>query len=109
MLLELRQYRTKPGQRENWVSFFEREILPFQTSKGMVILGSWIGEQEDDLFVWLRQFDSEAERERLYTDVYQSDHWKNNVAPHIPALLDRERMVVTRLEPTGQAAARGTA
>jgi hypothetical protein len=99
MLIELRQYRTRPGQRENWVRLFEQEVKPFQESKGMVILGWWIGEQEDDLFVWMRQFDSEAERERLYAEVYQSDQWKNEIAPKIPDMLDRDRMVVTRLEP----------
>jgi hypothetical protein len=25
----LRQYRTKPGQREKWVNFMEEEIIPF--------------------------------------------------------------------------------
>jgi hypothetical protein len=99
MLFELRQYRTRPGQRENWVRFMAEQIVPFQTSKGMVVLGQWIGEQEDDLFVWMRQFDSEAERVRLYAEVYKSDHSKNDIAPHIPAMLDRERMVITRLEP----------
>src|SRR6266699_2436046 len=100
MLFELRQYRTLPGQRENWVRFMEQEIIPFQTEKGMVIVGSWTGEQEDDLYVWLRRFESEAERERLYTEVYQSHHWKTNIAPRIPEMMDRERIVVTRLEPT---------
>jgi len=99
MLIELRQYRTKPGQRENWVRYMEEKIIPFQKSQGMEILGTWIGEQEDDLFVWMRRFQSEAERERLYEAVYQSDHWKEQIAPSIPDMLDRERMVITRLEP----------
>lgn len=97
---ELRQYRTLPGQRENWVKFMEEEIIPFQVAKGMVIVGSFVGEQEDDLYVWIRRFENEAERERLYEAVYQSDHWKNNIAPKIPAMMDRSRMVVTRIEPT---------
>jgi hypothetical protein len=106
MLFELRQYRTKPGQRANWVKFAEEHIIPFQTEKGMVIVGSWVGEQEEDqdLFVWIRKFDGEAERVRLYKEVYESDHWKNNVAPHIGPMLDRERIVVTRLEPTPNSA-----
>ena len=64
MLFELRQYRTRPGQRDNWVKFAEEQIIPFQTEKGMVIVGSWVGEQEQDqdLFVWIRKFDSEADR-----------------------------------------------
>jgi hypothetical protein len=106
MFFELRQYRTRPGQRENWVRFAEEEIIPFQISKGMVIVGSWTGEQEDDLFVWMRRFDSEAERERLYAAVYESDHWKNTIAPQIPAMLDRDRMVITRIEPTARSVIR---
>jgi hypothetical protein len=66
----------------------------------MNILGSWIGEEETDLFVWIRRFDSEAERERLYKEVYESDHWKTNVAPRIPDLIDREQIKVTRMNPT---------
>ena len=104
MLFELRQYRMRPGQRENWVRFAEDEIIPFQTSKGMHIIGSWVGEEEDDLFVWIRRFDSEEERVRLYKEVYESDHWKTNVAPHIPALIDREKIKVTRMNPTPRAA-----
>ena len=100
MFLELREYRTKPGQRETWVSFMEDEIIPFQVSKGMVILGSFVGEEEDDLYVWIRRFDSEAERKRLYEAVYDSDHWKNTIAPQIPAMLDREKIKVTRIAST---------
>ena len=99
MLIELRQYRTKPGQRENWVRYMQEKIIPFQQSMGMEILGTYVGEQEDDLFVWIRRFKSEADRERLYEAVYQSDHWKEQIAPSIPDMLDRERMVITRLEP----------
>ena len=100
MLFELRQYRTRPGQRERWVRFMEEEIIPFQTAKGMVIVGSWVAEQDPDVYVWLRRFDSEAERERLYREVYQSDHWKQHLSPRVGELLDREQIVVTRLTPT---------
>ena len=100
MFFELRQYRTLPGQRERWVEFMEGEIIPFQISKGMVVIGSFVGEQEDDLYVWIRRFDSEEQREALYTAVYQSDHWKNVLAPKVGEMLDREKIVVTRLEPT---------
>ena len=102
MLFELRQYRTRPGQRENWVRYMEDVIIPFQTEKGMTILGSWVGEEEDDLFVWIRRFDSEEDRVRLYKEVYDSDYWKNVVAPRIPEMMDRERMRITRMTPTPQ-------
>ncbi len=106
MLFELRQYRTRPGKREVWVRMMEEEIIPFQTSKGIVIVGSFVGEEEDDLYVWIRRFDNEAERERLYEAVYESDYWKTEMAPRIGELIDRERTVVTRLEPTGRSVLR---
>jgi hypothetical protein len=100
MFFELRQYRTKPGQRENWVKCMEEEIIPFQVSKGMVIVGSFVGEEEDDLYVWIRRFDSEAERKRLYEAVYESDYWKNEIAPKVPEMLDRDKIKVTRIQAT---------
>lgn len=100
MFFELRQYRTKPGQREKWVKCMEEEIIPFQISKGMVILGSFVGEEEDDLYVWIRRFESEEDRKQLYQAVYESDYWKNEIAPKIPDMLDRDKIVVTRLEAT---------
>ena len=104
VFFELRQYRTLPGQRENWVKFMEEKIIPFQVAQGMVILGSFVGQEEDDLYVWIRRFESEAERERLYEAVYESDYWKNEVAPQVPQMLDRGKIVVTRIESTPKSA-----
>ncbi len=100
MFFELREYRIKPGQRERWVKFMEEVILPFQISKGMVVIGSFIGAEEDDLYIWIRRFDNEEQREALYAAVYQSDEWQNVIAPQIPEMMDRERMVIRRIAPT---------
>ena len=100
MFYELRQYRMRPGQRDNWVKCMEEEIIPFQVSKGMVILGSFVGEEDEGLYVWIRRFDSEEDRERLYKAVYESDYWKNDIAPRIPAMLDREAIEVKRIVAT---------
>lgn len=97
---ELRQYKVLPGKMEEWVKIMEEEIIPFQVSKGMVITGSFRGETDQSVYVWLRRFESEAEREALYKAVYDSDHWKEIIAPRVPACLDRSAMVVTRIVPT---------
>ena len=100
MLFELRQYRTHPGQRDKWVRYMEEKIIPFQVSKGMVIVGSFVNEADPDSYVWIRRFESEEDRERLYKEVYESDYWQNEVAPEVPTMLDRDKIVVTRLNPT---------
>ena len=84
MFFELRQYHIRPGQRENWVKCMEEEIIPFQVKMGMVILGSFVGEEDQSVYVWIRRFENEPERKRLYDAVYQSDYWKNEISPRVP-------------------------
>ena len=100
MFFELRQYRTQPGKREEWVAFMESEIIPFQISKGMVVIGSFVGEEEEDLYVWIRRFESEEQREQLYKAVYEDPYWTDTLSDQVGALIDRGRIVVTRLNAT---------
>ena len=100
MFFELRQYRIFNNQVEAWVHLMEEEIISFQVSKGMVVVGSFAVPAEPNLYIWIRRFNSEEERERLYKEVYESSEWKDIISPKIGLLLDREKIVVTRLEPT---------
>jgi hypothetical protein len=102
----VRQYQVQPGKMAEWLKVMEEEIIPFQVSKGMVICGSFRGETDDSVYVWLRRFDSEAQREALYKAVYETDYWKNTIAPKVGNLLDRSAMVVTRLVPTERSTVR---
>jgi NIPSNAP len=97
---ELRQYKVLPGKMDAWVKIMEDTVIPFQVSHGMVICGSFRGETDETAYVWLRRFESEAERERLYNDVYESDHWKTEIAPKIAGYVDREKSVIQRIVPT---------
>ena len=97
---ELRQYKVLPGQLAGWVKIMEEEIIPFQVSKGMVITGSFQGETDPSIYIWLRRFESEEQRVALYAAVYESEHWKTKIAPRVPEYLDRSAMVVTRIVPT---------
>jgi hypothetical protein len=66
----------------------------------MVIVGSFVAQQEDDLYIWIRRFESEEERVALYKAVYETDYWQNEVAPKVGQMLDRSRIVITRIEAT---------
>jgi len=35
----------------------------------------YCSEQDDSLYVWMKRFDSEAQREVFYEAVYESDDW----------------------------------
>ncbi|MBN1102749.1 MAG: NIPSNAP family protein [Deltaproteobacteria bacterium] len=100
MLFELREYRIRNGRRAEWVRLMEEKIIPFQVSKGVVFVGGFVSLDEEDLYVWIRRFEGEEEREKLYRDVYESDYWKEEIKPEADQMLDRERMVVKRLKAT---------
>jgi hypothetical protein len=100
MFFELREYRIKDGKRERWVQLMEEKIIPFQVSKGMVAVASFVALDEPDLYVWIRRFENEEEAERLYKEVYESDYWKTEIKPAADDMLDRDRMRITRLAAT---------
>lgn len=104
MFFEFRHYTCKPGQRDNWVKYMEEVVIPFQASKGMVILGSWRGEEDETSYYWMRRFESEEERKAQYDAVYQSDTWKNEIGPKVPDMVERELIKVTRLVATPKSA-----
>ncbi len=103
---ELRQYKVLPGKLAEWVKIMEEEIIPFQVSKGMVICGSFGGETDESVYVWLRRFESEEQRVALYAAVYESEYWKTQISPRVPQYLDRSGIVVTRMVPTPRSTVR---
>jgi hypothetical protein len=102
---ELRQYRILPGKMNDWVKFMEETIIPFQVGRGMVITGSFRGEEDDTAYFWTRRFDSEEQRKALYAAVYESDTWRNEIGPRIPEMMDRSGVNVTRIVPTPRSVA----
>jgi hypothetical protein len=100
MLFELRRYEAQPGRRAELVEIMDNEVIPFQAGQGMSILGSFVDEENPDVYVWIRRFDDEEARKALYAKVYESDHWKQNLAPRFPEIMRRESIQVTRLNPT---------
>lgn len=98
-LYEIRQYEVRPGKMDAWIEMFNTEILPFQVSKGMVVSGIFRGEEDDSVFFWIRRFDSEAHREKLYAAVYEDDYWATLV-DRIGEHINRETIICNRVLPT---------
>ena len=100
MFFELREYHAKPGKRAELARMMDEEIIPYQVSKGMVVVASFVSEQDDETYFWIRRFESEEERVRLYAAVYENDFWQNEMSPRIGEVNDRSKIKVTRIVPT---------
>ncbi len=104
--LEVRQYVIRPGKADEWEKLFDTVIIPFQTARGMVCGGSFRGETDESVFIWIRRFESEEERVRLYAAVYEDPEWKNVISPQVGALMVREEIRCQRVVPTASSVLR---
>jgi len=71
MFYEIRRYQARPGRRDEWVRYMEDVVIPYQQSKGMTVVGSFIDEQDADGYVWIRRFEDEQDRVTRYADTYE--------------------------------------
>jgi hypothetical protein len=100
MIYELREYQIKAGCLDEFIRFMDDELLPFQASKGVTVVGSFRVPGEPTRYVWIRAFADEKERERICQEVYGSSDWENRFLPRCNALMDREGVQMSLLEPT---------
>ena len=114
---ELRMYQVLPGKMKEWLNLMENIIIPFQSSKGMVIHGSFIEKSLDQFFlkdqvrdvkkfndrnvyIWIRRFENEESKKELYEKVYQSNEWLNEIGPKVEKLIDRNSIIVHNITST---------
>jgi hypothetical protein len=55
-VLELRQYTTRPGERDTLVSIFDRHFVEPQEAEGMTVIGQFRDRRCPDRFMWIRGF-----------------------------------------------------
>ena len=114
---ELRIYQVLPGKMQEWLSFMEDTIIPYQVKNGMVIHGSFVMDSSDEFFiqngerimnsetkgntyVWIRRFENKEHKEKLYKAVYESADWMNDIGPKVAKLIDRNSIAVHNLTST---------
>jgi hypothetical protein len=65
----------------------------------MVVPGVFSGETDDTMFFWMRRFEDEAQRVKLYAAVYESAEWKNDISPKVGECIDRSTIISNRVVP----------
>lgn len=75
MLVEIRRYTIKSGRRDEFVRFFHDEVQPAMESVGMRILETYVGAEDNQTFVYLRSFETAADRTRQLHDFYEGREW----------------------------------
>ncbi|HEX8556552.1 MAG TPA: NIPSNAP family protein [Pyrinomonadaceae bacterium] len=75
-VLELRNYVTRPGQRDKFIEYFEANFIDSQNALGGYILGQFRVEGAEDNFFWIRGFNDMASRSRYLPEFYRGAFWR---------------------------------
>jgi hypothetical protein len=99
MIVEVRSYRIKPGHRAEFIAFFEKRSIPALRSHGMQVMGPLIDLENPNKFVWLRSFPSLEERERMRSEFYEGELWKNELEAIAIPMLESYDVILCETSP----------
>lgn len=99
MIVEVRHYKVKPGLRDRFLEFFQRHAVPLQQSIGMGVLGPLVDLEDGESFTWLRTFPSLEARDRMKSELYDGDPWRNKLAAIAMPMLASYQVTLTATIP----------
>jgi hypothetical protein len=107
MIIDLRDYRTTPGNRDRLIEACERLFFPEQERLGATILGSFRDGDDPDRFVWLRAMPDMETRQRVLTEFYTDGAmWREHRDEVNSWIADSDNVLLMR--PVGEIAAPAT-
>lgn len=95
-VLELRNYVTKPGQRDKFISYFETNFIDSQNALGGYILGQFRVQAADDNFFWMRGFNDMASRSRYLPEFYRGAFWKQHRSDANAMLINNDNVYLLK-------------
>jgi hypothetical protein len=68
---------------DEWERFFHDKLVEPQEKAGIKILNAYRTLEDENLFVWSRQFSSKANMPKERAAFYQGDPWKKVLLPEL--------------------------
>jgi len=88
MILEIRHYTLKDGQRERFIEFFETRNRLALRQAGMLVFGPLRDLEDPNKVHWMRAFSSMAARERIKGGFYDGPVWSSEIEPIAMPMID---------------------
>ena len=92
--MEMRTYKTKPGQRSRFLEIFRSKSVPAHAEIGMKILGPFLSVEDPDTFFFMRGFPDLASREPMKAKFYDGELWKAELEQTLMPLLEKYDVVL---------------
>jgi hypothetical protein len=94
LIIEMRTYKTKPGQRARFLEIFRSKSIPAHAQIGMKILGPFLSVEDPDIFFFMRGFPDLASREPLKAKFYEGELWKKELEQVLMPMLEKYEAVL---------------
>lgn len=94
MIIEMRTYKTKPGNRQRFLEIFRSRSVPAHRDIGMRILGPFLSVEDPDTFFFMRGFPDMASREPMKARFYEGELWKSELENVLMPMLEKYDVVV---------------
>jgi hypothetical protein len=98
-IVELRDYRMRPGRRDTLIAMFEEHFIESQELLGSTVLGTFRDLDDPDRFVWLRGFEGAQARHDALDGFYTGPVWREHRTAANATIADSDD--VLQLAPVG--------
>jgi hypothetical protein len=82
-IVEVRVYKIAPGLMKEWERFFYDKLVEPQEKAGIKIIAAYHTLEDENLFVWMRQFSNQANMAAERAGFYESELWLNTLRPEL--------------------------
>jgi hypothetical protein len=93
-VIEVRTYRTQPGQRDTFMELLRTRGAAVHQELGMRILGPFPSLDDPDTLVWLRAFPDATSRDPMKEAFYSGRPWVEELEPVMMPLIAEYGAVV---------------
>jgi hypothetical protein len=94
MIIEMRTYKTTPGNRSRFLEIFHARSIPAHTKLGMKVLGPFLSVEDPDTFFWMRGFPDITSRGPMKAKFYKGEPWKGDLENILLPMLEKYEVVV---------------
>jgi hypothetical protein len=82
-IIEVRVYKVAEGKMDEWERYFHDKLVEPQEKAGIKVLNAYRTLEDENLFVWSRQFSSKTNMAKERAAFYESDQWQKVLLPEL--------------------------
>jgi hypothetical protein len=97
MIVEMREYRLKPGTRAKILSIFPTKLFPECRRIGMKVAGPWASVEDEVTLFWMRGFPDAGARGAMSSQFYGGKAWQNELSDVFMPALEKYEVVAVEM------------